>query len=171
MTTYHLAVSEQTDTAVHMLAELNTADPVVAAATLRAVADRFDPPKPPRPVTRGRSGPIDFDDPALEGAVVRVSRDAMGRAARRPKTTLTDEPDPVVLSTTLPPVEPWMRRQAGEVPPPVTSTRDVRITGGPLAGMFQRRTGDGTDVRLTPDGCGPDHTFTGSCALTPPHRD
>lgn len=53
MTTYHLAVSEQTDTAVRMLAELNTADPAVMAATLRAAADRLDPPQPARPVYRG----------------------------------------------------------------------------------------------------------------------
>jgi hypothetical protein len=29
----------------------------------------------------------------------------------------------------------------------------------------------GRNPRITPDGCGREHTFTGSCALTPPHRD
>lgn len=46
MDTWNLAITQQTDTAVRMLAELSTADPAVAAATLRAVADQLDPPRP-----------------------------------------------------------------------------------------------------------------------------
>lgn len=45
MDTWHLTISQQDDTAVCMLAELTTAEPAVAAAALRAVADRLDPPQ------------------------------------------------------------------------------------------------------------------------------
>jgi hypothetical protein len=92
----------------------STPDPKIAAATLRAAADRLDPPKlaEARPL-----GPYSWDTPetaaALRSAGHSVTREAIEQAARRPRATLADEPDPVVLSTTAPPVEPWMWRQAG----------------------------------------------------------
>ncbi len=75
MTTYHLDLSERADVPGERdrtIAALATEDKTIMAATLRAAADQLDPPKPPRPMTRGRSNLIDFDDPALRGAVVNV---------------------------------------------------------------------------------------------------
>jgi hypothetical protein len=198
----------------------STPDPKIAAATLRAAADQLDPLKAPGPVWRGGAvaldppklaearplGPYSWDTPetaaALRSAGRSVTREAIERAARRPRATLADEPDPVVLSTTGPPVEPWMWRQAGGArcagnacaeghtyvegcllkpadapmyahdpecntlhdgpdpcPPPVTIEA---LT--PAAAEVVARVGADRRTRITPDGCGPEHTFTGSCA-------
>lgn len=108
-----------------VLAQLITHDPQVMAATLRAAADRLDPPQPPRPVYRrgdhlraaverggftveGRTGTRDrtCNQPGHAatgcncGTLRTVTRDAIERAARRPTATLADEPDPAALSTT-----------------------------------------------------------------------
>lgn len=62
MTTYHLNLTlSERGSGLHttgggpstrVLASLDTEEPAVMAATLRAVADRLDPPKPPRPAYR-----------------------------------------------------------------------------------------------------------------------
>lgn len=281
MTTWNLNLTEQADTVLRTLAALDTDDPAVMAATLRAVADRLDPPKTPGPVYR-RGTPA--GDLALIAAAEARSLGPYSRDTEATRAALR--------AAGVTPVEPWMRRQAGgatEVrtyqhavndgneidtpagrmtpsridvhfrdgrferlvavgtrrpmgkgahveaewtpdtvsgpkplpgdwrgliepptyahdpdcntlhdgpdpcPPPVTVEdryrdgydRDAFPDGLPTeadrwarslvtpaaAEAVARIDADRNRVRITPDGCGPEHTFTGSCALTPPHRD
>lgn len=81
----HLTRHESGQERESTIAQLITEEPALMAATLRAAADRLDPPRPVyREATRGFT----------------ATREALERAARRPTATLADEPDPAVLSTT-----------------------------------------------------------------------
>lgn len=71
-----------------------------------------------------------------------------------------------------------LRALADELDPPTPPRPVMRLRGPAVervgngnipASLGVRRTGP--NPRITPDGCGPEHTFTGSCALTPPRRD
>lgn len=149
MTTYNLTLTLNEgpigSSTSRILASLTSDEPEVMAATLRALADRLDPPKPPRPAhrgagrdaegfplvhRRGATGLIDFDDPALRGAVVHRSTNIP--VTGKPHAGTCDEPQPLVDVADPPPV-----------------LRKERPRGS----------------QITADGCGPEHTFTGSCAL------
>lgn len=189
MTTYRLKLtSREADlTPGRILADGTTEDPAVMAATLRAVADQLDPPKPVRPAYRSaadrreaadqrfREGLAGYgDDQATPGrALMPAEIDAMvcpdctderhtyerGRCALKPPwngVAVVDDPGarmdaPDAVLT--PKVANAVRKVSRDVLDRARAMEPVRRT------------------RITPDGCGPEHTFTGSCALTPPHRD
>jgi len=203
MTTYHLSLNQAENPPVdvaappaarpsRVLASLVTEDAGTMAATLRALADRLDPPGPV-----WRDGAVALDPPHL----------------RKAEPAYRDRFQPEGYEK--PPVEPWMRRQAAQIdamvcpdctddhhthefgrcalkpdmppmyahdpecntlhdgpdpcPPPVTvdvrdtpprSTRTATLT--PAAAEAVARV-DADRRRITLDGCGPEHTFTGSC--------
>ena len=153
MTTYHLAISQQTDTAVHMLAELNTENATTMAATLRAVADRLDPPKPAQPVYRGAwrpmgpgawSAPLGTPDPA-PGDHMRSAYTVEGRTGTRDR--VCNQPGHGTTGCDCPPLTP----DAAETVARVKADE----------GRTSRRN------LVTPDGCGPEHTHSFGCALWP----
>lgn len=151
MTTYHLNLAVERfepstpdgqDGTSTTVARVNGEfdDPAMVATHLWAVADRLDPPKP---VLRRRE-----DGPVPRG---------LEQAAR-----LAGIADAV-------PVQPWMRRQAGTgcaggaCDEAHTYEVGCLLRSAPSADEPRR-------ARITPDGCGPEHTFTGSCHLAVPGR-
>jgi hypothetical protein len=163
VTTYHLSLNQAENPPVdvagppvarpsRVLASLVTEDAGTMAATLRALADRLDPPGPV-----WRDGAVALDPPHL----------------RKAEPAYRDRFQPEGYEK--PPVEPWMRRQAAPMyahdpecntlhdgpdpcPPPVTIEALTPAAAEAVARV------DADRRRITPDGCGPEHTFTGSCA-------
>lgn len=156
MTTYNLNLTLNEgpigSSVSRVLASLTSDEPEVMAATLRALADRLDPPKP---VTRPRLGDA-LDAVRSQGVTVRYTDDEPPTYVHTPEcNTLHDGPEPC--------------------PPP----RRIGTRVGTRIGACDQP-GHGDDCkcpkatkrprgsRITTDGCGPEHTFTGSCHLTPP---
>lgn len=223
MTTWKLDLrTTDYDGPVDVLAALETTVPAVIAATLRAVADRLDPPHLGRTPSEGLAiitaaerreaadqrfreklaGYGDTDAMVCPDCIGDRHTHQPGRCALPPpwngvsvldarrgtRAGACDQPGHGTAGCDCTPVvvdAPGDRMDAPDARLSAKAARrvvrDVEITRGPLAGMKQRRLVDpDTPRRRRPgrtvetdldraaknDGCGPEHTHTGSCAYT-----